>query len=41
MQDFYLDLVEDNQKITPRDYLELALRPIQGNGDDIATKNEV
>ncbi|CAO2824368.1 unnamed protein product [Amaranthus hypochondriacus] len=41
LRDFYLDLVEDNQKITPRDYLELALRPIQGNGDDIATKNEI
>lgn len=41
MQDFYLDLVEDNRKITPRDYLELALRPIQGGGRDVAAKNEV
>ena len=40
-QDFYLDLVEDNRKITPRDYLELALRPVQGSGKDIAAKNEV
>ncbi|PPD99720.1 hypothetical protein GOBAR_DD03260 [Gossypium barbadense] len=29
LRDFYLDLVEDNRKITPRDYLELALRPIR------------
>lgn len=41
MQDFYLDLVEDNRKIAPRDYLELALRPIQGGGRDVAAKNEV
>lgn len=41
LQDFYLDLVEDNRRITPRDYLELALRPVQGTGRDIAAKNEV
>lgn len=41
LQDFYLDLVEDNRKITPRDYLELALRPVQGGARDIASKNEV
>lgn len=41
LQDFYLDLVEDNRKITPRDYLELALRPVQGSGRDVAAKNEV
>ena len=41
LQDFYLDLVEDNRKITPRDYLEIALRPVQGGGGDIAAKNEV
>jgi hypothetical protein len=41
LQDFYLDLVEDNRRITPRDYLELALRSVQGNGKDIAAKNEV
>ena len=40
-QDFYLDLVEDNRRITPRDYLELALRPVQGSRKDIAAKNEV
>lgn len=41
LQDFYLELAEDNRKITPRDYLELALRPVQGGGKDIAAKNEV
>lgn len=41
LQDFYLDLAEDNRKITPRDYLELALRPVNGAVRDIAAKNEV
>ncbi|GFY91904.1 guanylate-binding family protein [Actinidia rufa] len=41
LRDFYLDLVEDNRKITPHDYLELALRPVQGSGRDIAAKNEL
>ncbi|XP_022848152.1 guanylate-binding protein 4 [Olea europaea var. sylvestris] len=41
LRDFYLDLVEENRKITPRDYLELALRPIQGGGKDVASKNEI
>ncbi|KAL6992487.1 hypothetical protein U1Q18_010597 [Sarracenia purpurea var. burkii] len=41
LRDFYLDLVEDNRKITPRDYLELALRSVQGGGRDIAAKNEI
>ncbi|KHG17201.1 Guanylate-binding 7 [Gossypium arboreum] len=41
LRDFYLDLVEDNKKITPRDYLELALRPVEGSGKDIAAKNEI
>lgn len=33
--------MEDNRRITPRDYLELALRPVQGSGKDIGAKNEV
>ncbi|KAJ8761398.1 hypothetical protein K2173_001529 [Erythroxylum novogranatense] len=41
LRDFYLDLVEDNRRITPRDYLELALRPVQGSGKDIGSKNEI
>ncbi|XP_020571034.1 plectin-like isoform X2 [Phalaenopsis equestris] len=40
LRDFYLDLVEENQRITPRDYLELALRPVQG-GKDVSAKNEI
>lgn len=41
LRDFYLNLVEDNRKITPRDYLEIALRPVQGSGRDIGAKNEI
>ncbi|KAF5186122.1 Guanylate-binding protein, partial [Thalictrum thalictroides] len=41
LRDFYLDLVEDNRRITPRDYLELALKPMEGGGRDIASKNEI
>ncbi|KAJ3692265.1 hypothetical protein LUZ60_012615 [Juncus effusus] len=41
LRDFYLDLAEENRKITPRDYLELALRPIQGRARDISAKNEI
>ncbi|KAL7604622.1 uncharacterized protein LOC111914698 [Lactuca sativa] len=41
LRDFYLDLAEDNRKITPRDYLELALRPVNGAVRDIAAKNEI
>ncbi|OVA11104.1 Guanylate-binding protein [Macleaya cordata] len=41
LRDFYLDLVEENRKITPRDYLEIALRPMQGVGKDIGAKNEI
>ncbi|KAG8385504.1 hypothetical protein BUALT_Bualt03G0052200 [Buddleja alternifolia] len=40
LRDFYLDLVEDNRRITPRDYLELALRPVHG-GRDVGAKNEL
>ena len=40
-QDFYLNLEEGDQRITPRDYLELALKPVQGRAKDIAAKNEV
>ncbi|OWM77412.1 hypothetical protein CDL15_Pgr016809 [Punica granatum] len=41
LRDFYLDLVEDNKRITPRDYLELALMPHEGSGRDVASKNEI
>ncbi|KAK7246442.1 hypothetical protein RIF29_41310 [Crotalaria pallida] len=41
LRDFYLNLVEENRRITPRDYLEIALRPVEGSGRDIAAKNEI
>ncbi|AQK69343.1 Guanylate-binding family protein [Zea mays] len=41
LRDFYLDLVENGRKITPRDYLEIALRPLEGRGKDISSKNEI
>ncbi|KAK3207077.1 hypothetical protein Dsin_021123 [Dipteronia sinensis] len=41
LRDFYLDLVEEDRRITPRDYLELALKPVQGKAEDIAAKNEI
>ncbi|KAK3207076.1 hypothetical protein Dsin_021122 [Dipteronia sinensis] len=41
LRDFYLDLVEENRRITPRDYMELFLMPVQGNGEGIASKNEI
>lgn len=41
VQDFYLELTEDGQKITPRDYLESALQPLPGSTKAIAAKNEV
>ncbi|KAM7525066.1 hypothetical protein LguiA_014968 [Lonicera macranthoides] len=41
LRDFYLNLVEDNRTITPRDYLELALKPVQGGIRDVAAKNEI
>uniref|UniRef100_A0A3Q7EWK6 Guanylate-binding protein N-terminal domain-containing protein n=1 Tax=Solanum lycopersicum TaxID=4081 RepID=A0A3Q7EWK6_SOLLC len=39
-RDFYLDWVKDNRKITPQDYLKLALKPVQGGEKDVAAKNE-
>ncbi|WOK97262.1 guanylate-binding protein 2-like [Canna indica] len=41
LRDFYLSLSEDSQKISPRDYLELALRPMHGGGKDVFSKNEI
>ncbi|XP_065874616.1 uncharacterized protein [Euphorbia lathyris] len=41
LRDFYLDLVEDNTRITPHDYLKHALRPMLDGGKDIATKNQI
>ncbi|CAM6095658.1 unnamed protein product [Calypogeia fissa] len=41
LRDFYLDLQEQGRRITPRDYLESALVPVQGAGKAIAAKNEI
>ncbi|CAN6237960.1 unnamed protein product [Urochloa humidicola] len=41
LRDFYLDLVENERRITPRDYLEIALRPLEGRGKDTSSKNEI
>ncbi|KAL9265135.1 Guanylate-binding protein 3-like protein [Drosera capensis] len=41
LRDFYLDLAKEDRRITPRDYLELALRPVQGGGKDLSAKNEI
>lgn len=40
LRDFYLELVEDGRKITPREYLEIALRPFEGKRD-VAAQNEI
>ncbi|KAJ6859891.1 guanylate-binding protein 3-like isoform X1 [Populus alba x Populus x berolinensis] len=41
LRDFYLDLKEDNTKITPCNYLELALRPVVGSRKDVAARNKI
>uniref|UniRef100_A0A6M2EY99 GB1/RHD3-type G domain-containing protein n=1 Tax=Populus davidiana TaxID=266767 RepID=A0A6M2EY99_9ROSI len=41
LRDFYLDLKEDNTKITPCNYLELALRPVLGSRKDVAARNKI
>ncbi|KAJ6683351.1 hypothetical protein OIU85_007075 [Salix viminalis] len=41
LRDFYLDLKADNTKITPCDYLELALRPVLGSRKDVAARNKI
>ncbi|XP_068320785.1 uncharacterized protein [Pyrus communis] len=41
LRDFYLDLSEESGKITPRDYLELALKPVEDRRRDVVAKNEI
>ncbi|XP_008225158.1 PREDICTED: guanylate-binding protein 4 [Prunus mume] len=41
LRDFYLDLSEDSGRITPRDYLELALKPVDDRKRDVVAKNEI
>ena len=39
LRDFYLDLEEDGQQVTARDYLEMALRNHVGSGPGVESKN--
>ncbi|KXZ50367.1 hypothetical protein GPECTOR_16g540 [Gonium pectorale] len=42
LRDFYLQLEEEGgRKITARDYLETALRPVAGSGPAVAAKNAI
>ena len=41
LRDFYLNLAEDGRMITPREYLELALKSMPGTAKDVVAKNEV
>ncbi|MCO5594958.1 hypothetical protein L7F22_048995 [Adiantum nelumboides] len=41
LRDFYLDLMEEDRRISPRDYLESALQSIAGDGKAIGAKNEI
>ncbi|PNH10976.1 Interferon-induced guanylate-binding protein 1 [Tetrabaena socialis] len=42
LRDFYLQLEEEGgRKITPREYLETALRPVGGVGPAVASKNAI
>lgn len=41
LRDFYLELAEDGRRVTPREYLESALQPMQGSGKAVAAKNEI
>ncbi|PNW76463.1 hypothetical protein CHLRE_11g467610v5 [Chlamydomonas reinhardtii] len=42
LRDFYLQLEEEGgRKITPRDYLETALRPVPGAGPAVSAKNGI
>eukprot|EP00878_Enallax_costatus_P025838 GHUV01027675.1.p1 GENE.GHUV01027675.1~~GHUV01027675.1.p1 ORF type:complete len:197 (+),score=54.87 GHUV01027675.1:1585-2175(+) len=41
LRDFYLDLVEDGRKVSPREYLETALSPAAGSGPGVQAKNQI
>ena len=41
LRDFFLKLEEDGRTITPRDYLETALQPINGTSQAVKTKNQI
>ena len=41
LRDFYLDLTEDGRPITPKEYLETALRSTPGSGPAVESKNQI
>ncbi|OMO51426.1 hypothetical protein COLO4_37677 [Corchorus olitorius] len=41
LRDFYLDLTENNTKVTPKDYLEKALKPVPCRGEEDTVKNKI
>ncbi|KAK9820375.1 hypothetical protein WJX72_009644 [[Myrmecia] bisecta] len=41
LRDFYLTLEENGRKLSPREYLETALRNVEGTGKSIEAKNEI
>ncbi|EFN59494.1 hypothetical protein CHLNCDRAFT_56782 [Chlorella variabilis] len=41
LRDFYLRLEEEGRAVTPRDYLETALQPLQGSGRAVEAKNQI
>ncbi|KAK9798122.1 hypothetical protein WJX73_001407 [Symbiochloris irregularis] len=41
LRDFYLTLEEEGRKITPREYLETALRHLNGTGAAVDAKNQI
>jgi hypothetical protein len=41
LRDFYLDLSDEGRPITPREYLEAALRLAPGAGPAVASKNQI
>ncbi|KAK9825847.1 hypothetical protein WJX81_003554 [Elliptochloris bilobata] len=41
LRDFYLTLEEDGRQLTPREYLETALRPVAGSGRAVEAKNAI
>ncbi|KAK9868501.1 hypothetical protein WJX84_006010 [Apatococcus fuscideae] len=41
LRDFYLTLEEDGRKLTPREYLEQALKAVEGTGRSVQQKNQI
>ncbi|KAL4859356.1 Guanylate-binding protein 5 [Chlorella vulgaris] len=41
LRDFYLRLEEEGRQVSPRDYLETALQPLQGTGRAVESKNQI